>query len=241
MRSRFLWRALRARYRDDRRELAAIRAAIRPDGVAVDVGANRGAYLYWLSRWTSTGRVVAFEPQQELARYLSDVAVAMGLDNVTVEARGVADRAGELEFYVPGGVVTPGASFSRRVPEREPCTRHTREVVTLDGYFAAGTPISVIKVDVEGLELRVFQGAQRILAETSPLLVFECENRHLEEGGVEDVLRFLADCGYDGHFVLRGRLVPACRFDAAVHQKEVGERFFAAKDYGNNFILRKVR
>lgn len=240
MRSRFLWRALRARYRDQRIELAAIRAAIRPDGIAVDVGANRGSYLYWLSRWTPAGGVVAFEPQDELARYLRAAALVMRLDNVTVEDRGVSNRPGEIEFYVPGGRVTPGASFSRRVAEREYCAHETKEVVTLDGYFEAGAPISVVKVDVEGLELQVFEGAARILAESSPLLVFECENRHLEKGSVDDVLRFLGDCGYGGHFIERNRLIPARRFDAAVHQKEVGERFFTHKDYCNNFIFRKI-
>ena len=240
MRSRFIWRALRARYRDQRIELAAIRAAIRADGIAVDVGANRGSYLYWLSRWTPAGHVVAFEPQAELARYLRAVASAMRLDNVTVEERGVSKCPGELEFYVPGGRVTPGASFSRRVAEREACTHESKEVVTLDGYFDAGAPISVVKVDVEGLELQVFEGAARILEESSPLLVFECENRHLEKGSVDDVLSYLRDCGYDGHFIQRNRLVPARRFDDTVHQQEIGERFFTHKDYCNNFIFRKI-
>jgi FkbM family methyltransferase len=240
MRSRFLWRALRARYRDQRIELAAIRAAIRADGIAVDVGANRGSYLYWLSRWAPAGRVVAFEPQGELARYLAAVAATMSMNNVTVESRGVSDRPGELEFHVPGGRVTPGASFSRRVAEREPCAHETKEVVTLDGYFEAGAPISVVKVDVEGLELQVFKGAARILGESSPLLVFECENRHLEKGSVADVLQFLWAHGYDGHFIQRNRLAPARSFDATIHQKEVGARFFTHKDYCNNFIFRKI-
>jgi len=238
MQARLLWRAWRARYRDDRPELAAIRAALPRDGTAVDVGANRGSYLYWLARWAPAGRVVAFEPQDELADYLRRVTAEQGWRHVTVEDKGVGERPGVLELHIPGGIVTPGASFSRRVAEREPCTDRTKQIVTLDDYFAAGTPINVIKVDVEGLELQVFRGAERILRESAPLLVFECENRHLEEGSVSDVLRFLRERGYDGAFVQRGRLAPVGRFDPAVHQREVGERFFKAKDYCNNFILR---
>lgn len=240
MRARFVWRALRARHRDQKIELAAIRDAIRPDSIAVDVGANRGSYLYWLARWTPAGRAVAFEPQDELARYLTAATAMLHLDNVTVEDTGVADRPGSLEFHLPGGRVTPGASFSRRVAEREDCTHQRKEVVTLDGYFAANAPISVIKVDVEGLELQVFKGAARILEESAPLLVFECENRHLEQGSVDDILRFLRARGYDGHFVHRNRLIPARHFDAAVHQKQIGARFFADEDYCNNFIFRKL-
>ncbi len=164
----------------------------------------------------------------------------MQLGNVTVENLGVADRAGELEFHIPGGVVTPGASFSRRVADRENCAHEIKRVVTLDGYFEANAPISVIKVDVEGVEMGVFKGAMRVLEESSPLLVFECENRHLEEGSVDDTLRFLESLGYEGRFVHRNRLIPASEFDARVHQREVGERFFADADYCNNFVFRKA-
>lgn len=240
MRSRLIWRALRARYRDDRQELAAIRAALSADGIAVDVGANRGSYLYWMARWAPRGRVVAFEAQDELVAYLRVVAADMGWDHVAVEAAGVSDRGGELELLVPGGAVTPGASFSRRVAEREDCERRIKQVVSLDEYFAPEARIDAIKVDVEGLEPKVFRGAQRILEESAPLLVFECEGRHLEQGTVLDVLGFLGRRGYRGHFVRRGRLVPVDAFDPEVHQREVGERFFAAQDYCNNFILRRT-
>jgi FkbM family methyltransferase len=239
MRGRLLWRAMRARYRDERVELAAIRQAIRADGVAVDVGANRGSYLYWLARWAPRGRVVAFEPQGELATYLRDAAARMNWKNVTVEEKGVSDQPGELEFFVPGGVVTPGASFSRRVADREECSVARKQVVTLDDYFSPETPVCVLKVDVEGLELQVLRGAERLIRESSPLVVFECEGRHLQEGGVRDVLQFLWDRGYDGHFVRNGELAPAGDFEAAVHQREEGERFFARKDYCNNFIFRR--
>ena len=38
----------------------------------------------------------------------------------------------------------------------------------------------------------------------------------------------------------RNRLVPAGEFDAAIHQKEDGDRFFKHKDYCNNFVFRRV-
>jgi len=124
------------------------------------------------------------------------------------------------------------------VRDRDECARQSKEVVTLDAYFDEGAPISVIKVDVEGFELQVFRGAERILAESSPLLVFECENRHLEHGTVNDVLNFLYERGYDGHYVHRGELVPAKQFSAE-QQREEGEDFFRDKDYCNNFVFRK--
>ena len=241
MRMRFIWRALKARYRDQKAELAAIGDAIQSNGIAVDVGANKGSYLYWLSRWTPDGQAVAFEPQDELADYLRRAVATIPMTNVIVEAKGVADKPGMLEFFSPGGEISPGASFSHRVPDRERCEQQSKEVVTLDAYFDEGAQISVIKVDVEGFELQVLKGAQRILSESSPLLVFECENRHLEQGTVDDVLNFLYELGYDGHYVHRGKLIPAKQFNAAIQQPEIGKDFYKSKDYCNNFVFRRER
>jgi hypothetical protein len=46
---------------------------------------------------------------------------------------------------------------------------------------------------------------------------------------------------YDGHLVQRGTLIPARQFDPAIHQKEVGEKFYADKNYCNNFVFHKQR
>ena len=50
MRLRFLYRAFKARYRDQRHELRAVRTLIQRGDTVVDIGANKGAYLYWLQK-----------------------------------------------------------------------------------------------------------------------------------------------------------------------------------------------
>jgi FkbM family methyltransferase len=239
---RFLYRALRARYRDERAEISALRAAIRPGETAVDVGAHKGSFLPWLSRAAGPGRVVAFEPQPVLAGYLRRACRAAGLDNVVVEAAGASERGGSATLRVPGGGdSSPGASFEPAVAAissgRDVCV----PVVSLDEYFREWTGrVAAMKVDVEGHELSVLRGAERILREDGPLLVVECEERHRGEGGVREVLRFLEERGYGGSFVRRARLVPIRDFDPAVHQRRAGPRFWDAPDYCNNFVLRKA-
>jgi hypothetical protein len=71
------------------------------------------------------------------------------------------------------------------------------------------------------------------------LLVFECENRHLAPGKVEDVFSWLNGLGYEGSFVCQNRLLPVAQFDADIHQRQDGEWFWKSKDYCNNFIFRK--
>ncbi|TLD70657.1 FkbM family methyltransferase [Phragmitibacter flavus] len=239
MKSRFLWRSFKSRFRDHVAELAVIREAVKPGEVIVDIGANKGSYLYWLSRWVGNGRVYAFEPQRSLAEYLQKACAACRLHNVTIEAKAVSSQAGMFELLIPGEGDSPGATLNRKITERENCRSEQVEVVTLDEYFPANVRIGALKIDAEGAELAIFEGAQRILAEQSPVLVFECEQRHLEKGTVQDVFEYLGSRGYQGHFIDGRILRPLQEFDLGVHQNNTGERFWDAKGYINNFVFRK--
>lgn len=237
MLARFLWRSLKSRYRDHRAELEAIRNAVKPDDVICDIGANKGSYLWWLSRWVPQGQVYAFEPQQFLAAYLQRVCAMGGLRNVTVEAKAVAAQSGTLQLQIPGTGDSPGASLNRKVAEREACRSVEVPVVALDDYLPVGARVGALKIDAEGAELAVFQGASRILSEQAPLLVFECEQRHLDEGTVADVFAFLKELGYRGSFIQGKGLHPIEQFDPSVHQAQTGVRFWDEEAYVNNFVF----
>ena len=145
-----------------------------------------------------------------------------------------------MPLRLPGGSTSPGASLEQEFADDPDCATTEVEIVSLDSYFGDSTPrIAAIKIDVEGHELAVFEGAKRLIEKHSPVLVFECEERHLSGRYVADVLRWLQNRGYDGSFVKAGSLVPIAEFDPAVHQKQEGDRFWDAKDYCNNFIMSK--
>ena len=176
-------RALKARFRDQKAEFEVIRQHLRPGDIACDIGANKGGFTYWLSRWCRGGRVIAFEPQPELARALADVC-QLGLSNVNVIAKGVYSHSGNRDLFVPEGH-QPGASFTQMAKEVESFTILNVPVATLDEYFDASDRITLLKIDVEGAEFGVLMGAERILRQHAPLPVFECENRHLAPGNME--------------------------------------------------------
>ena len=237
---RFRIRGLKALLRDQRTELIAIRHHLRPGDIACDVGANKGSFIYWLSWWVRDGRVVAFEPQLELARGLANICRVIGLGNVTVEAKAAYSHSGNQDLFVPAGH-QPGASLMHKEMEAENVTTLSVPVVALDDYFDENDRVTLLKIDVEGAELAVLSGAERILRRRAPLLVFECENRHRAPGSVEDVFSYLTGLGYEGNFVCRNRLLPISQFDAAIHQRQDGEWFWKSKDYRNNFIFHKPR
>lgn len=218
---------------DQSTELALIRRHTRPGDLACDVGANKGSYLYWISRWA--GRVVAFEPQPGLASYLETISATLPLRNVTVEQKGVSDHSGALTLYMPS-VNSPEASL---VPI-EGAQKIEVPVVSLDDYFAAGERLAVLKVDVEGHELGVFRGADRILREDKPVLLFECEQRHLQTGSVFDCFRHLEARGYAGRFIHGRALKPVSEFDLAIHQNQTCDRFWREPGYSNNFLFEPV-
>ncbi len=237
---RFLWRAYRARFRDQRTEIRELRSSIRPGEIAVDVGAHKGSYLYWLSQAASLGKVFAFEPQPTLAEYLRTQCAAAGLKNVVVEATGVSDRSGHLTLHVPSETVSQGASFEGAILEQSKCRSYSVPVVTLDEYFQSRTQrIAAIKIDAEGHEFAVLRGTRKILMQDAPCLIVECEARHLKKRSVSEVLQYLDSLGFQGNFVHRGRLRPIAEFDPQIHQKAATEQFWGDKDYCNNFVLRK--
>ena len=89
---------------------------------------------------------------------------------------------------------------------------------------------------------RVLQGALALIRRDKPLLVVECEGRHLPAGKtVHDFITLVVSLGYTATLAMPGRgELPAAEFRDALHQKQAGERFWDAKDYYNNFIFRPV-
>lgn len=236
---RFIYRGLKARYRDHRTELVALISSLRQDDVAIDVGANKGSFTFSLARSVPNGAVFAFEPQPVLAEYLKVVTRSAQLANVIVEGVGLSDRAGVMKLSIPGdGGPSPGATLESRPTWEQSCGLDV-PITTLDEYFKdERRRIGAIKIDVEGHEMAVLRGGEKVIRVNQPTIVCEIERRHMSHGNVETVLDYFRSIGYDGFFVHRSVLIPISEFDAVSHQVEDGERFWDGKDYCNNFVLR---
>lgn len=239
MLARFLFRAWKARWRDHRAELAALSGAIAPGELAIDAGAHKGSFLYTLARAARPGRAIAFEPQPELASYLERACAAARLSNVSVERCALSDADGERELLVPSDGFTQGASLEGAIGAERPCRAVVVRTTTLDRYLQGNRErVAAIKLDVEGHEPALLRGAERTLEEHRPLLVLECEERHLGPGGTARLFAWLRERGYDGDFVERGRLRPLRDFEPALHQRSGPGAFWNERGYCNNFVLR---
>jgi FkbM family methyltransferase len=169
--------------------------------VVFDVGANVGFYTLLASRMTgASGRVIAFEPLARnfdlLERHLSYNRAA----NVTVVKAAVGERTGVERF---AGKDEP--SMGALAAEGDPV-----DVVSIDDLVAAGDvpPPQLMKIDVEGAESRVLQGAAATLARHRPAILLaahgwaqwsECTQR-LSDLGYS--IRLLRDGSADGNYSL---------------------------------------
>jgi FkbM family methyltransferase len=233
---RFLVRILRSRYRDHRAELAEMRRHIRRGDLVCDIGANKGSFLYWLARWSNPGSVIAFEPQPDLAQGLSRLCAKFALNNVVVEQSAVYSSSGTQKFFIPDGH-QPAASLLKPAGQT---TTVEATTVSLDDYLSDHQNVAALKIDVEGTELEVLQGAIRTLNRCKPLVVFECDRHIISIDRMQETFAFLLGLGYSGAFVSEGTLLPLSCFNLDLHQKAEGEWFWKDKAYCNNFVFSKT-
>ena len=166
----------------------------RPGMTFFDIGANAGYYsLFAAKRVGDSGAVVSFEPVDSLYDCLTQNVRLNGFSNIKTYRFAVCDRIGQVHFYV---VHSKGNSGLSSLQERNYDQSDVEEIlvpgITLD-QFALDQKISkidLIKVDVEGCEILVLLGAERILKrEIAPDIVFECHQD-------VEVLTYLESLGY---------------------------------------------
>ncbi len=238
---KYIFRAWRYRYKLDVAEINYMLDRIKPGDVAVDIGCHKGGYLYWMQKKVGLqGHVYAFEPQPPLFQYLKGICTSSKYKNVTLEHKGVSDTSGRMELFVPKtkSGTSPGATL--RTPNDIKILHESVEVevVKLDEYFKEKkhTP-NFLKIDVEGHELSVLQGAGTILWDHRPTILMECERRHLKGRSIHEVFNFILELGYVGYFFQGGKKYPLSEFNPDTHQRQGEGRYWAEAGYVNNFVF----
>ena len=98
---------------------------------------------------------------------------------------------------------------------------------------------AVIKIDAEGHELSVLEGARGQIARDKSAVFIEVEERHKPDG-VRKVAQFFDSLGYHGFFLLGRSLRPIAEFEPARYQNPshvVGSQVLFGHVYVNNFIF----
>jgi FkbM family methyltransferase len=179
---------------------------IEPGMTVFDIGAHIGLFtLAAAKRVGREGQVFAFEPCQETVALLKRHIHLNGWqDRVEVITAVVSEVNGVVPFYTHG--VSMAASLGRENvevlnPERLDNPAHKSETasVTLD-QFCKGRNIrpNVLKIDVEGAELRVLRGAQNVLLNEQLFILCEIHPKQMQYCGSSqhELIAFIDSIGY---------------------------------------------
>lgn len=187
------------------------RSAVGRGMTVVDAGAFLGWYSLLAGRAVGPeGRVHAFEPDpHNLRRLRRNVALNRLAGTVTTIDKALSDRSGPQELHVVEGEPSQNSLFLV-LPES---VGRTVECIRLDEYLGDDGALDVLKVDVEGGEVKVLRGMRQLLARDRPMTIFvEClpEGLHAAGDSPAELGRFLADAGFSTSLIdeEHGRLLP---------------------------------
>ena len=227
--TRLFARAARYRWKLNRPEIARMLLALPKGGVAIDIGAHKGAYTYWMGKRVGpSGRVIAVEPQERMARGLVASLGSVGLKHTSVIHAAASATPGQGTINVPLDS-THGASMgaldAKRAVEAVPV-----RLVTIDELAEAHAfdRLDFIKIDAEGHELPIVRGGLNTLARFRPALLIESEARAHEPGALshlEELNAMLEPLGYAGSFNDGKRWLGVEQMDADTHQNYGVGRF----------------
>lgn len=221
---------LKTRYRVEKRaEVAELAHVIEPQAIIFDIGAHFGQYAKAFAELNGgTTQVYCFEP----VGYTRDILnkVVKPYRNIRVFSNGFSNTPGEAAINIPvkkSGKIGPGLAHLGAETSRD----FVQENITLDTVDnfvdAHALPrLDFIKMDIEGPELMVLQGALQTLQKHRPAVFCEVSHPHMARMGLrpEDLFTLMHDAGYVA------KLQTDSGFVAAADLQRSGDYLFVADD-----------
>jgi FkbM family methyltransferase len=166
-----------------------LRNVLKPGMNAIDIGANIGYFTLLCAHAIGpTGRVLAIEAEPEFVLQLRENVALNALQNVEVLPVAAHRQSGMMAVWrnsenFGGSFVYPADADSSSPPI---------QAVRLDDVLNPGTPIDVIKIDIEGMDHAAVHGLQRTIRRWRPIMLVEYHPLAIELFGENpvDVLKY---------------------------------------------------
>jgi FkbM family methyltransferase len=174
---------------------------VRPGNTVVEIGANIGTHTVHLAQLVGPGgKILAFEPQRVIFQILCANIALNALFNVHTYHAGVGSSAGHLQVppmnYADGGNFGGLSLTNAAIGETVP-------IVRLDDMSLPS--LSLLKVDVEGMEYQVLDGARKTIAQHRPLMYVENDRKEKSAA----LIGLLIELGYTMYWHLPKLYNPA--------------------------------
>jgi len=153
----------------------AMQQHLRSGMTFYDLGANIGFFSLLAARLVGTsGRVISFEADPEIAARLRENLAYNNFSHAAVEEKAAWSEPTRVCFARVDSNTSPDRGLGHVSTAISPgANTITVEAVSLDHYGLSHPAPDFLKCDVEGAEVGVFQGAERLLREKRPLLLVE--------------------------------------------------------------------
>ena len=189
---------------------------VRPGSTVLDIGANIGYHALHFSKLVGGhGRVIAFEPAENVRPGLTRNLQLNRAKNITCDFRAVSNRTeDEVQFY-QSPHANKGLGSLQMNPDITAENKQTVACVALDAL--ALQDVSFIKMDIQGHEYQAFEGMSQLLASQKPAVIFEFEKHYHSDGDAAAARygRFFSELGYSLYLIQGEHLLPC--------QEAVGE------------------
>ena len=174
----------------------------------VDAGANFGWHAVHLSNLVGPeGRVIAFEPIPRTFNELKANAALNACRNMEARQEALGNAEGEITIYVPSTHLGAGMA-SQFLDVGEPVKV---PILRLDDFLERRgiDRVDFLKADIEGGELNLLRGAEKLFSRCRPRVLIEIVDVHCKRFGFtpREVIEFFSERGYRGrHIAANGEL-----------------------------------
>ena len=150
----------------------------KDSGWFFDVGANVGLYTWEVRKVCPTRKILAFEPDPENIKLLEKTLRGANLQNVEICKYALSNQLAEVSFFQDNLTSATGCVAGKDKPWIEQYLNGSANEIrvkteTLDSILRKDRTPSLIKIDVEGHEVEVLQGARNTIREAKPMMIIE--------------------------------------------------------------------
>jgi len=177
-----------------------IQSLIQPNTVYMDVGANIGLMALPILQSCPSCKVVSWEPSPNSLPFLRrTVENSAYKDRWHIVSEAASYEVGEIEFEIASAELGAYDGFqdTRRAGTRKKVKVATT-TIDIEWEALGCSDVSVIKLDIEGAELKALQGAINCIKKQQPYLLIEWNAKNLEAYGrsTSDILSFAKEINY---------------------------------------------